>query len=60
MTTHDALIQSIVSSANKDERVTALMMIGSRAKKTKGAGEFSDLDLILVSSGTGWLVNSNK
>ena len=60
MNNYDALFQNIVSYANEDERVTALIMIGSRARKIQSADKFSDLDLILVSSDAGWFVNSNE
>jgi Streptomycin adenylyltransferase. len=53
------LIQNIISFANRDERIAALIMIGSQARETKSADEFSDLDLILITSDTNWLVNSN-
>ena len=48
MSNYEALIQNIQSWAQKTENVRALIIIGSRARTTEKADEWSDLDLLLV------------
>ena len=59
MNRFDALLEKIVAFANHDERVTAVIMIGSQARPSKAADEYSDIDLIWVTSDTNCFIHSN-
>lgn len=50
MSTYDILIQNILTWAQQTENIRALVVIGSRARVTDPADEWSDLDLLVITT----------
>jgi len=50
MTTYDILIQNILTWAQQTENIRAIVVIGSRARITDPADEWSDLDLLVITT----------
>ena len=48
MDKYSALLENIIEYGNRDDKIRAIIMIGSRAQANNRADEYSDLDLILI------------
>lgn len=53
------LLNKIISFGNRDERIVALILIGSQAQTGHCADEYSDIDLIVIVQDIGGFVYSN-
>jgi len=59
MNKYTKLINNIVSFGNSDDRIVAIVLIGSQARKEKASDEYSDLDLIVIAEDTNSFIQSN-
>lgn len=59
MSKYTKLINNIVAFGNNDDRIAAIILVGSQARKDKSSDEYSDLDLIVITEDTNYLVQSN-
>ncbi|MDW2796901.1 aminoglycoside 6-adenylyltransferase [Clostridium boliviensis] len=59
MSKYTKLINNIVAFGNSDDRIAAIILVGSQARKEKSSDEYSDLDLIVITEDTNYFVQSN-
>ncbi|QDR80994.1 aminoglycoside 6-adenylyltransferase [Sporomusa termitida] len=60
MNTNQQLLEAIVSFANINENISALILIGSQARLEKYADQYSDIDLIMVVNNPEYFLSSNE
>ena len=59
MNKYAKLINNIVSFGNSDDRIIAIILVGSQARKENSSDEYSDLDLIVITEDTSSFIQSN-
>ena len=60
MDKYSELIENIISFGNRDDRIIAIVMVGSQAREENTADQYSDLDLIMIVQDANYFVNANK
>ena len=59
MDKYSVLLENIIEFGNRADRISAIIMIGSRVQANNRADEYSDLDLILIVNDIQSFINSN-
>lgn len=60
MTSDNLILQKIISYAENDPRISAMVLFGSRAREEKKADRFSDYDLIFFVSDVDYFIHTDE